>query len=492
MKLPYSLISLIAASAVSSSSAFHFSSASRSCQLSLLRIVPGLAFSRSAVTPRRSPPTTTSTRKQIVLKSTVAASSEPLPKGTATVSQEIINLVKAIVGSGVLTLPAGIAAFGTGKTAVVPAVMMITIIGCLSGYAFGLIARVCSLTNTQSYRGAWEASVGEDSSWIPAWSVTLKTFFAILAYSMILGDTFHSLALTVGLKVTKTATLCSITAGVLLPLCLLKNLSSLAPFSVLGTLGMAYTAIAMGIRFFGGAYNPGGQFATHLPAAFRPTFGSVGAAGALTTKASILLGMLSTSYMAHFNSPRMFIELKDRTVPKFMKVVGTSFAVSIIFYCIMASLGFLTFGGASAGLILNNYSTKDTLMGFSRAAVAIAIVGSYPIAFVGARDGVMDLFKIKNKSTSFLNALTVGILSFITAAALSIPDVSFVMAFAGSTLGNAIIYIFPAIMFRSAIKKYVPHPPKLQKFELKATVVSALLGLVFGTMGAVSAVKSIL
>jgi hypothetical protein len=39
--------------------------------------------------------------------------------------------------------------------------------------------------------------------------------------------------------------------------------------------------------------------------------------------------------------------------------------------------------------------------------------------------------QIKNKSTRFLNTLTVGLLSGITFLATIVPDVSFVLAFAG-------------------------------------------------------------
>ena len=78
-------------------------------------------------------------------------------------------------------------------------------------------------------RDAWSKSVGESTSWIPAWSCTLKTFFACLAYSMVLGDTFSKLLGTV-----RNPTLLVVTGAILLPLCLLKNLKSLAPFSLLG------------------------------------------------------------------------------------------------------------------------------------------------------------------------------------------------------------------------------------------------------------------
>lgn len=51
------------------------------------------------------------------------------------------------------------------------------------------------------------------------------------------------------------------------------------------------------VRYFGKAYATGGIFAADLPANLRPAFGSVGAAGVLSPKTAILLGMLSTSYM---------------------------------------------------------------------------------------------------------------------------------------------------------------------------------------------------
>lgn len=155
----------------------------------------------------------------------------------------------------------------------------------------------------------------------------------------------------------------------------------------------------------------------------------------------------------------------------------------------MAAIGFLTFGSNSSGLILNNYSTKDGLMSISRIAVAISLVFSYPLAFVGARDGVTDLLKIKSTPKS-QNLLTVGLLSAVTVAALIIPDVSFVLAFAGATLGNGLIYIFPAFMFRGAIKKKTD-ATKGQKREVKVAIGSALLGTVMGLLGAKMALGSL-
>jgi hypothetical protein len=223
----------------------------------------------------------------------------------ATIPELIFNLVKGIVGAGVLSLPAGIAAWANAPSAVFPAVALIAIIGALSGYGFALIGRVCAYTDTTSYRAAWSASVSEKTSWLPAVAVTFKTICAILAYSMILGDTFVSLFAMAGFMVSKTAVLWGVTGAVLLPLCLLKNLSSLAPFSLVGSLGMLYTAVAMTIRYLGKSYVGSGKFAQDCSLVLRPAFGSIGAAGALTPSAAILVGMLSTAYMAHFNAPKV-------------------------------------------------------------------------------------------------------------------------------------------------------------------------------------------
>jgi len=180
----------------------------------------------------------------------------------------------------------------------IPAACLIALIGGLSGYGFSLIGRVCAFTNATSYRDAWEKSINKETSIIPAASCTFKTVCATLAYSMILADTFRAIFATAGLNFSRTNTLLGITSVVLLPLCLLKNLSSLAPFSLLGIVGMVYTAFAMGLRYFGGAYAaPAGVFLPDIAASMQPAFGNIGAAGVLSPNAFILVCMLSTAYM---------------------------------------------------------------------------------------------------------------------------------------------------------------------------------------------------
>jgi amino acid permease len=363
------------------------------------------------------------------------ASKEPAISGTgsATVLNEIFNLVKGIVGVGVLSLPAGIANFGDHPSVLIPALIMIAGMGLLSGYGFAIIGKVCSYcpVPAQSYRDAWAQSIGPGTSWIPAVSATCKTFLACLALSMVLADTFVGL-----LRYTpeaRTPVLMALTTLLLLPLCWMKNLSALAPFSLLGILGMGFTALAMTVRYLDGSYAVGtGALVSDVAAHLRPAFGSHGWSSVLQPNALILLCMLSTAYMAHFNAPKFYQELYNNTLPRFHFVVASSFGISILLMGFITAIGFLTFGSASAGLVLNNYSPHDVWMSASRVAVAVALVFSYPLAFQGCRDGLLDLLPVP-RSTPTLNALTVVLLGLLTALAAALKDVSFVLALGGGT-----------------------------------------------------------
>jgi amino acid permease len=464
------------------------------------------------------------------------SSSSPQPSiGSATVAQEIFNLVKCIIGAGVLSLPAGIALMGTGGTttdaaAHTPTGMLlstacgfIAIAGGISAYTFSLIARVCKMTNSETYADCWKATRGPSKAWIVALSSTLDCFAGTLTYSMVLADTFHQL-LSYCLQTTSTTTtatsvggklvsgvvtaleahnnrstvLLLLTATALMPLCCIRNLSSLAPFSLVGILGMVYTAVVIGLRCFDGSYRlPNGRFLADLTTL--PSFSAGSGRASLgrlppwkNPKSLILVSMLSTAYIAHFNAPKFYRELKDsdRRPKRFhLGVVLPSFGISVVFYALVSSMGYLTFGSATEGMILTNYSTRDVLVTLSRFAVGLSLIFSYPLLFAGLRDGIVDLI---NQVSPFLvrkdtpttaaattkpfvltdqqsDRLTVGIMSLITILALKITDLTFVASMSGALLGTSLIFIFPPLMFRSALatKRHQTNTPftRLERFE---------------------------
>ena len=122
-------------------------------------------------------------------------------------------------------------------------------------------------------------------------------------------------------------------------------------------------------------------------------------------------------------------------------------------------------------------------MGASRIAVAVSLVFSYPLAFQGCRDGILDLLQIpsEKRSNSFLNLTTICLLSALTLLAAVLKDVSFVLAFGGATLGNLLTYVYPAIMYKKVVNKLqLPS----EGVGVAIAAVSAVLGIVMGAAGA--------
>mmetsp|Transcript_4081 Transcript_4081/g.8434 ORF Transcript_4081/g.8434 Transcript_4081/m.8434 type:complete len:350 (+) Transcript_4081:138-1187(+) len=191
--------------------------------------------------------------------------------GTSSLSNEMFNLVKNLVGAGAFGIPSGVATLAGGsstKWAMLPAAEIIIIMAVIFGYYFILLGRICKMTMAASYREAWDRSAGtrcdlmRNLSFLVPLSVILMAGLGNVAYSMILADTVKSLAERFGYHFSRTASLMTLTVFVLLPLCMVKKLSVLAPFSAVGTAGMVFTLVVMAVRCFDGSYNPqqGGRY----------------------------------------------------------------------------------------------------------------------------------------------------------------------------------------------------------------------------------------
>lgn len=266
--------------------------------------------------------------------------------GQATVASEIANLAKNLIGCGVLSLSGGIARCANTPAAIVPANLWILFLGAVFGYFCFLIAKVCEMTGRTTYRGIWQETMGPRGAVAVSMANALKAAMANLAYATILSDTLNSLFASMGIQVSRIVCLLLVTLFAIVPLCMLKNLHVLAPFSVLGTAGIIFTTASMAFRYLDGSYLPGGYYFDDIGPSFQPEFGTTN--GAWTTGILPFVCMTYESYVMHYNSARFYTELKDRTLARFAVAVSCSFALSAILYMGIASLGFLTFGGKTS------------------------------------------------------------------------------------------------------------------------------------------------
>lgn len=206
----------------------------------------------------------------------------------------------------------------------------------------------------------------------------------------------------------------------------------------------------------------------------------------LGASALLLMCMCFMAFFCHYNAPRYYVELKRNTIPRFSQVTNTSFAVSALIYFLVGALGYFTFGANTDGFILNNYSQNDDLASACRFAIAIALTFTYPLPFIGTRDGILDLFSVSEEwqNSTNLNVLTVGMLSVFTALAYKLTDLGLVNAVGGAAFGTAVVFLFPSIMFYSAISRL---PDYEVSFWLRCESIMVLflmvIGIIMGTIG---------
>merc|ERR1712113_868263 len=138
----------------------------------------------------------------------------------------------------------------------------------------------------------------------------------------------------------------------------------------------------------------------------------------------------------------------------------------------------LTFGASSHGFILNNYSTLDPLATVARLAVSASVICTFPLAFTGLRDGVMSLSGLPSTNMAFRSTI-LALLAAITALALAIHNVAFVVNLGGAIFGALLTYIFPSLLL-------------LRKCCLRASSVEARFawvtiggGVLLGALGSV-------
>ena len=95
-----------------------------------------------------------------------------------------------------------------------------------------------------------------------------------LSYATVLSQTMQSLLETFGIHWHRVTCLLLLTIVALLPLCLMKSLDALAPFSTLGVVSMAIVMISLVTRSIDGSYKEGGQYFDDIDPIYQPSFGT--------------------------------------------------------------------------------------------------------------------------------------------------------------------------------------------------------------------------
>jgi amino acid permease len=431
----------------------------------------------------------------------------------ALVAGVTFNVVKAMLGTGMLALPMGVATISNYQSALLPASLLMVTLALLSAYTFALYGRLAHalqqqqpppLTLGEIWRTLGKQN-GEkrDTSAIISFTNFMFCFGCCLSISQILGDTFSSLARglmmmsgtsTTGRTagsffflrpaawlVSRPAAILVVTTAFLLPLCRLKSLAALAPFSIVVVMGALTTVGFLGYRcpavFPQSPYAAGGVWAVaaSAPGATAP-FGTYSRIVSLAPLS--LVSMSCIALMAHFSAidfyqalvPAPAVPPNNKNLPpsepgtggaeassssssssslvlrNYMAMATVSFAVTAVISILAMTFGFLTFGAASTGNILNNYHVNDGGAIVSRLLCGISLIGSFPMVMRPCQSSALGLFRLPPTDRNNVR-MTTTLLAVVTTLALTVQNVGFVISLNGAIMGTSLVYTIPCLLF---------------------------------------------
>lgn len=367
--------------------------------------------------------------------------------------QMSFNIAKGIVGEGMLSLPAGIAA-GTG---LVVGFIFIIVFYLLLAYTFWGLGRICHYTDEKTHKGAGD-KVTEGRVFGYAMAVTnmVKTVATCTAYAMVIGENSHHMLAALGVEgwyASKQVTLLVVLAVIVFPLSLLRDMSKLAITSLIGLGCEMLVVVFMVIRYFDGSYLEGGIYHDTIEETLRPSWGDLGHASLwqVSPGTMVLFGSLATAFLAHYNAPKMYHQLRNRTSKRFLNTTLIGFTCALGVYIVCMLVGYLTFGHNCQGNILNNYSNKDNLAGFARFGMLIAVTFGYPIAFTGLRDATIQVFRLTTRRRIWVTISLVLYVPIIILAC-SVDSLGVVNSLGGAIMGSLITLVYPGILLYFAYR----------------------------------------
>eukprot|EP00401_Gymnodinium_catenatum_P028151 CAMPEP_0117548734 /NCGR_PEP_ID=MMETSP0784-20121206/47801_1 /TAXON_ID=39447 /ORGANISM="" /LENGTH=447 /DNA_ID=CAMNT_0005345697 /DNA_START=84 /DNA_END=1427 /DNA_ORIENTATION=+ len=383
----------------------------------------------------------------------------------------IVNLLADLAPAGILPL-----SYGMKFTGYVPSLIMLAAFASAAAYMMYLVGRTIETTSQKSYDRMWAQVVGPSTAWVPVFVV-----FSCLAYACMFGDLFAGC-------VPLSRTGCILSAALpLWPLCMLKDLSLLAPTSFGALIAVVYTIIAMGVRYFDGSYlekNLGGGGAdegSHLmtmgPASLQ------------------LVNGLAIAFLCHYNGSKYYREFCAHTPGKFGSRVNLAFVLVSILFALAMFLGYGTFGAASDGVVLNNYRQDDGLINIARAGMGLATMFSFPLMFSGLREQAIALLKFVSPARSaefdyvwFQNLLSSLLLVIVIMIAIVATDASLVVGLVGSICGSATIYVLPCLLFHFANTGVLEGTHLYSSYEQVIVKAIGLVGAFLMVAGAIATV----
>lgn len=371
-----------------------------------------------------------------VMKRAASADANAAPTGSGKLGA-YFNFVNSVVGAGIIGLPFAIAQSGLWMGMV----LLITI-GYLTFVGVQTIIKCGTMAGVNSYEGLCRHALGKWGYWAVSWSMIIFPIGGMCAYLIIIGDNVpHVLRSATGIEISREVAVSVTGIGIILPLCFLRDMSTLAKSSSISVL--AAVVIVLVIAFHGPSVLEH-EILFKNRTAPEPDYSFV------KPRFAAGLGTISFAYVCHHSSFIVFGSLKKSTLPEWTIVSLASIGTALVLSVIISLGGFLLFFNETESDILQSFGPDDDWMNFARLMLALTMVLTFPMEQFVARHSLHSLIwgniPVTNTKHYVITLLLWGGCFIV---GLTVTNLGVVLEITGATSASILGYILPGLCFFS-------------------------------------------
>eukprot|EP00727_Mastigamoeba_balamuthi_P006223 m51a1_g222 hypothetical protein (489) ;mRNA; r:48577-50841 len=363
----------------------------------------------------------------------------------------IANLVNCILAAGAVGGPYALANAGMPL-----GIIAYIAVAILMDYSLVTLVGTAISTQIFDYQGMCQKAFGKPGYIILSLVQWGQGYGCMVAYLMIAGDTAESivhmcLSLTgtegsgfAQIVVNRKLIIATIFFVCVLPICFLKDITSLAKTSYLSIVSVVFIAASVLIRCMLGVNRPVNQ--EEPPACFK--FAHMGFMEGL--------GVAAFSFVTHHESLIVFKGLKKETIENWSNIAHYSMLTALCALLLISITGYLTFFDLSDGNVLNNYPSDDYLLQMAKACFGVTMVLTYPLEHFVSRTVAIDIVSLvwkKGSHNAKFYAVTFVLVLSSLGIALFITQVGSVLALTGGVCAATLAYIMPGLLYLKLEKR---------------------------------------
>lgn len=411
------------------------------------------------------------------------ANQQPENLQLASYPTSMVNLLKTIIGSGILGLPQAIVKFGlvTGVSLMFAAAFFAT---------FGLhILNVAAmqLGRKSSFAGLCSLTYPKAAFWFD-FAIAIKCVGTTIAYFTVIGTTFITLLKAIiGDKTAPEGIIMTLmlnrpfvvifSAVLIAPVCFMRKMDSLKYTSYAGMAAVLYLVILTVVNFF----NTDSASFSNIPLFVKPSLAMFSSYGSFVF-----------AYTCHQNILPIQNEARNNTPRGMMNIIATSMTTATIFYLAVAIFGAATYGTEVNDNILNDMKA-NVFTYAARIFYILLLLVSVPLQVFPCRLSIekMALFYMRaerlTKATSdyLFYGSTIAIL--ILTAGIACFDISLkiVLQIVGAVAGTFICYFLPSIIFN---KLFEGTPWNWRRIASYVLLAAGVVSFVLSSIGIVAGI----